>query len=75
MNDAAGKQRQAVSLTNKRLEAYLHRASQAAGKVRTPARTEVPLIPAEEEFCARHSFADELRRRLLQHIQKGDVSV
>lgn len=73
VNEAAEKQEEAMALTGKRMEAYLHGAALSARATQAQTKVDIPRIPAEEEFCGRHSAGDELRRSVLESVWKEEV--
>jgi len=75
VNETAEKQEEAMSLTQKRMNAYLHGAALAARTTRDRTEMDIPHIPAEKEFRTRHNFGDELRRGVLESVCKGAMQV
>lgn len=75
VNEAAVKQEEAMALTGKRMEAYLHGAALSTRAPQTRTKVDIPRIPAEGEFRSRHSSGDELRRSVLESVWKGEMPV
>lgn len=74
VNEAAEKHEEAVALTGKRMEAYLHGAALSTGTTQARTRVDIPRIQAEKEFCDRHCSGDKLRRSVLDNVVwKGEV--
>ena len=72
VGEAAVTQRQAVALTQRRIQAYLHGASLAAKTVRD---TKYPIqsdFDREADYLERHKENDEARRSILAEICGGD---
>lgn len=63
--DVAAQQEEAIALTHKRMDAYLHGASLASGAICRNPQTN-PLVPVEEIFRTRHHDSDMLRQNILK---------
>lgn len=70
VNEAAEKYEEALALTRVRLEAYLHGATLSTNPPQAQTKVDITRIPAEKEFCDRHSSGDKLRRNVLENIWK-----
>lgn len=73
VNEAAEKHEEAVALTGKRMEAYLHGAALSVKATQAKTKVDIFRIPAEKEFRERHSSGDKLRRSVLENIWKGEM--
>lgn len=70
-SDAVSKHRQATALTVRRVQAYLHGASNAAHKAQADTKVNIQHTTSEEdEFNSRHAINGVLRRAIIENTLK-----